>query len=73
MRDRTSICLCLAAESIEEDLRIAEEHRGRFDLLELRVDRLSAGEAGLAGRLPARVGSPVNLTHRSHSFAAFRH
>ena len=64
MRDRTSICLCLAAESIEEDLRIAEEHRGRFDLLELRVDRLSAGEAGLAGRLPARVGSPVILTLR---------
>ena len=64
MKNRTRICLCLAAESIEEDLLIAEEHRGRFDLLELRVDRLSAQEAGLAGRLPARVGSPVILTVR---------
>jgi 3-dehydroquinate dehydratase / shikimate dehydrogenase len=64
LKDRTSLCLCLAAESIEEDLRIAEEHRGRFDLLELRVDRLSAEEAALAGRLPGRVGSPVILTLR---------
>ena len=64
LKDRTAICLCLAAESIEEDLRIAEEYRGRYDLLELRVDRLSAAEAGQAGRLPARVGSPVILTLR---------
>lgn len=64
MNDRTLVCLCLAAESIEEDLRIAEEYRGRFDLLELRVDRLSAREAGLAGGLPARVRSPVILTVR---------
>jgi 3-dehydroquinate dehydratase/shikimate dehydrogenase len=64
LKDRTAICLCLAAESIEEDLRIAEEYRGRFDLLELRVDRLDAGEAGLAGKLPALVGSPVILTVR---------
>ena len=61
---RTAICLCLAAESLEEDLRIVEEYRGRFDMLELRVDRLSADEAGLAGRLPGLVGSPVILTLR---------
>jgi 3-dehydroquinate dehydratase/shikimate dehydrogenase len=64
LNDRTRVCLCLAAESIEEDLRIAEEYRGRFDLLELRVDRLNVREAGLAGRLPGRVGSPVILTVR---------
>jgi 3-dehydroquinate dehydratase/shikimate dehydrogenase len=64
LKGRTAICLCLAAETIEEDLRIAEEHRGRFDLLELRVDRLNATETGLAGRLPGAVGCPVILTIR---------
>ncbi|MGD0725849.1 MAG: type I 3-dehydroquinate dehydratase [Spirochaetia bacterium] len=64
MKDRTAICLCLAAKTIEADLRIAEEHRGRYDLLELRVDRLNAAEAGLAGRLPGLVECPVILTLR---------
>lgn len=64
MKDRAAICLCLAAETMDEDLRIAEEHRGRYDFLELRVDRLRAAEPGQAGRLPGLVGCPVILTLR---------
>jgi 3-dehydroquinate dehydratase/shikimate dehydrogenase len=72
LKERTAICLCLAAETIEADLRIAGEHRGRFDLLELRVDRLSAAEAGRAGRLPGLVDCPVILTlRRAHEGGAF--
>lgn len=64
MIDRAAICLCLASDTLDSDLRIMEEQRGRFDLLELRVDHLRPAEAGSAGRLPGLVGCPVILTVR---------
>lgn len=64
MKGRTAICLCLAAETLDADLRIAAEHRESVDLLELRADCLRPGEAESAARLPALAGRPVILTVR---------
>jgi 3-dehydroquinate dehydratase/shikimate dehydrogenase len=59
-----SICVVLAAETLEEDLRLLERCRSRIDLAELRVDHLVPPEAAAAGRFPARAGVPVILTVR---------
>ena len=64
MKGSAALCLCLAADTIEADLRLAAENRGRVDLLELRVDHLRAGEEELAGRFPRLVDRPVILTVR---------
>jgi 3-dehydroquinate dehydratase / shikimate dehydrogenase len=62
--DRASICLCLAAETLEEDLGLAEAYQGKADMLELRADHLRAEELAKAGDFPRRVGLPVILTVR---------
>ena len=62
--DRASICLCLAAESLEADLKLAEAYRGKADLLELRADHLRPAELALAGGFPRKVDLPVILTVR---------
>ncbi len=62
--DRASICLCLAAESIEADLKLAEAYRGKADLLELRADHLRPAELALAGGFARTVDLPVILTVR---------
>jgi 3-dehydroquinate dehydratase / shikimate dehydrogenase len=64
LKGSASLCLCLAADTIEADLRLAAENRGRVDLLELRVDHLLPGEAELASRFPRLVDLPVILTVR---------
>ena len=58
------ICLVLASETLEEDLRSLETMRGRVDLVELRADYLEHAELPAAGRLPALAGLPVILTVR---------
>ncbi len=62
--DGANLCLCLTGRSIEEDLQIVREHGRHADLLELRVDFLSAGERSLASRIPGLVRLPVILTVR---------
>lgn len=64
MKGRGGLCLCLAEETIEADLRVAAAYATHVDLLELRADFLAAGEAALAGRLPRLVEVPVILTLR---------
>ena len=64
MKGRGGLCLCLAEETIEADLRVAAAYATHVDLLELRADFLAAGEAALAGRLPRLVELPVILTLR---------
>jgi 3-dehydroquinate dehydratase / shikimate dehydrogenase len=59
-----SICVVLAGETLEEDLRLLESCRTRIDLAELRVDHLLPQEAAAAGRFPARARVPVILTVR---------
>jgi 3-dehydroquinate dehydratase / shikimate dehydrogenase len=61
---RASICLCLAAETIEADLKTAEAYRGKADLLELRADHLRPEELARAGEFPRQVDLPVILTIR---------
>jgi 3-dehydroquinate dehydratase/shikimate dehydrogenase len=58
------VCLCLAAPTLAENLRIAAEYRQWTDLLELRVDHLRADEAAAAARFPKMVDQPVILTVR---------
>ncbi len=62
--DRASICLCLAAESLEADRKLAEAYRGKADLLELRADHLRPEELARAGEFPRQVDLPVILTIR---------
>jgi 3-dehydroquinate dehydratase / shikimate dehydrogenase len=64
---RAGICLVLASRTLEENLRRAEEQRGRIDLVELRADHLLDSEAAAAAAFPARVGVPCILTVRRRS------
>ena len=57
----------LASPTLEEDLRQADELRGRIDLVELRADHLRDSEAAAASSFPARVGIPCILTVRRRS------
>jgi 3-dehydroquinate dehydratase/shikimate dehydrogenase len=61
---RAGICLCLAEETLEADLRHVTALRKRIDLVELRVDHLKAQERASAGRLPRLAGVPAILTVR---------
>ncbi|HTO22620.1 MAG TPA: type I 3-dehydroquinate dehydratase, partial [Spirochaetia bacterium] len=61
---RPGVCLVLAARTLEENLRHAEEHRSLVDLVELRADHLLPPEAAAAASFPARVGLPCILTVR---------
>ena len=62
--DRPSICLCLAADTLKADVRLAEAYRGKADLLELRAEHLAPDELARAGRFPRQVDLPVILTIR---------
>jgi 3-dehydroquinate dehydratase / shikimate dehydrogenase len=64
LSEKAGICLCLAEETLDADLRAIERVKGRIDLVELRVDHLAPAEQGLAGRLPGRAGLPAILTVR---------
>jgi 3-dehydroquinate dehydratase/shikimate dehydrogenase len=57
----------LASPTLEEDLRQADELRGRIDMVELRADHLRDSEAAAASSFPARVGVPCILTVRRRS------
>ena len=54
----------LAAPTLDEDLRQADELRGRIDLVELRADHLRDSEVAAASSFPARVGIPCILAVR---------
>ena len=56
--DRAAICLCLAADTLEADLRLAETYRGKADILELRADHLATEELARADRFPGWSTSP---------------
>lgn len=58
------ICLCLAAETLEADLRHVAALRDRIDMVELRADHLLSGELAAAARLPSLVDCPVILAVR---------
>ena len=58
------VCLCLAADTIAEDLRQLEQYRRWIDMAELRVDRLRPEESAGAVRFPGLAGLPVILTVR---------
>jgi 3-dehydroquinate dehydratase/shikimate dehydrogenase len=51
-------------DTLEADLRVAHEYRGKADLLELRADFLKAAEAAVAFRFPSLCELPVILTVR---------
>jgi 3-dehydroquinate dehydratase/shikimate dehydrogenase len=62
---RTSLCLCLAADTLRKDQALIEEY-GRFvDVLELRVDCLIPEERGACAGLLANTRLPVILTVRN--------
>jgi 3-dehydroquinate dehydratase / shikimate dehydrogenase len=62
--DRAFVCLCLAGDTLDADLRLAASYRGKADLLELRADHLRPEELPRAGALPRQVDLPVILTVR---------
>ncbi|MDR0539439.1 MAG: type I 3-dehydroquinate dehydratase [Spirochaetaceae bacterium] len=63
----SKICLCLCEKTLEENLRVLEQHRAYIDLVELRVDKLLPNERFLIRRFPALAGMPVVLTIRRQS------
>jgi 3-dehydroquinate dehydratase/shikimate dehydrogenase len=58
------VCLCLAADTLEADLRHVAAYRDMIDMVELRVDLLAADEMRAAARLPHLVDCPAILTVR---------
>jgi len=64
---KAAICLCLAADTVDADLRLYESCRGRVDMVEVRVDHLAAAERRHAARVPSLVGVPAILTVRRPS------
>ncbi len=59
-----SICLVLAADTVEDDLRHVAALRDRIDMVELRADLLTTPELATAARLPRLVDCPAILTVR---------
>ena len=64
MTGRSLLCLGLEGPTRAEDLRILEEYRPHVDMVELRADRLSPGEAGQAASFPRAAGCPTVLVVR---------
>ena len=62
--DRAAVCLCLAADTLDADLRMAAGYRGTVDMLELRADHLRPEELARAAAFPGKVDCPVILTIR---------
>jgi 3-dehydroquinate dehydratase / shikimate dehydrogenase len=58
------VCLVLAADTLEADLRHVAAYRDMIDMVELRVDLLAADEMRAAARLPHLVDCPAILTVR---------
>jgi 3-dehydroquinate dehydratase/shikimate dehydrogenase len=63
-RDAGLLCLCLAADTMAENLSILGEYGRYADLLELQVDGLKSEERARAGRLVSATPLPVILTVR---------
>lgn len=63
----TKVCLVLTEETLENNLQLAKEYKGYYDILELRVDLLFSNETFYARKFPALANVPTILTCRRMS------
>ncbi|MEL3907661.1 MAG: type I 3-dehydroquinate dehydratase [Treponemataceae bacterium] len=60
----TKVCLVLTEETLENNLQLAKEYKGYYDILELRVDLLFSNETFYVRKFPALANVPTILTCR---------
>lgn len=64
MQQRPLVCLCLTAETIEEDVELVNRYRHYIDLVELRVDFLNEESRLEIRDFPSMITVPCILTIR---------